>query len=224
MVQDVFNLQVLRPSVDFWNRELRSVCFGRASILLSPTTLSRESLFISPKMGRRSGQNPIWYIKDIKLAEKVSENGQKEKRWDFESRHKRNAGTRNIHQDKGRERKRMAEVSRQAWLAEKPRQCLSRMTLVCQNRTGCYVIVKLSAWKKMEEITHSLCLWEETVIAVDLWIKYDSTWDFFLYEEEMLQSLGAPNGCLSLWPFVLFTLTAVMLSLLLSRQVWLVMN
>lgn len=29
-----------------------------------------------------------------------------------------------------------------------------------------------------EEITYSLRLWEETVIAVDIWIKYDWKWNF----------------------------------------------
>lgn len=48
----------------------------------------------------------------------------------------------------------------------------------CQNSSGCSMIVKLSALRKMEEITHSFCLWEEAVIAVDFWIKYDWTWDF----------------------------------------------
>lgn len=37
----------------------------------------------------------------------------------------------------------------------------------CQNSSGCSMIVKLSALRKMEEITHSFCLWEEAVIAVD---------------------------------------------------------
>lgn len=38
----------------------------------------------------------------------------------------------------------------------------------CQNSSGTSTIVKLSAFEKMDEITYSLCLWEETVIAVDV--------------------------------------------------------
>lgn len=38
----------------------------------------------------------------------------------------------------------------------------------CQNSSSYSLTVKLSAPKKMEEITHSHSLWEETVIAVNV--------------------------------------------------------
>lgn len=73
----------------------------------------------------------------------------------------------------------MAEVFVKTSLTGRKTQTLPQwQDLSCQNSSGCSTIVKLSAFKTMEEITHSLCLWEETVIAVDFGIKYDWTWDF----------------------------------------------
>lgn len=74
----------------------------------------------------------------------------------------------------------MAEVCMCVWtgLTGRKTQTLPQwQDFGCQNSSGCSTIVKLSAFKKMEEITHSLCLWEETVIAVDFRITYDWTWD-----------------------------------------------
>lgn len=108
-----------------------------------------------------------------------------------------------------RVRYRMAEVFVKTSLTGRKTQRLPQwQDLGCQNSSGCSTIVKLSAFKKMEEITHSLCLWEETVIAVDFWIKW--TWDFKggRIASEFV-CLTVLNGCLSLCPFVLFTLTAV---------------
>lgn len=180
MVQDVFNLQVLRPSVDSWNTELRSVCFGRASLLLSPTTQSWENLIVFPwRLGEGQGRAEYDTFKMLELWEEVSENGPLEGKGVLsESRNRRKAGTRNTRQDK-EWRERMAEVCVETGLTGRETQTLPQwQDFGCQNSSGCSAIVKLSAFKKMEEITHSLCLWGETVIAVDFWIKYDWTWDF----------------------------------------------
>lgn len=66
------------------------------------------------------------------------------------------------------EKKRIAEVCVETGLTGRKTQTLPQwQDFGCQNSSSCSVIVKLSAFKKMEEITHSICLWEETVIAVD---------------------------------------------------------
>lgn len=62
----------------------------------------------------------------------------------------------------------MAEVCVKTSLTGRKKQTLPQWQDVgWQNSSGGSLIVKLSVSKKMEEITHSLCLWEETVIAVN---------------------------------------------------------
>ena len=71
-------------------------------------------------------------------------------------------GTKEAEENNGR------SVRRDGLDWQKNPDAASMAGLGCQNSSGCSTIVKLSAFKKMEEITHSLCLWEETVIAIDL--------------------------------------------------------
>ena len=62
----------------------------------------------------------------------------------------------------------MAEVCVETGLTGRETQTLPQwQDFGCQNSSGCSAIVKLSAFKKMEEITHSPCPWGEAVIAVD---------------------------------------------------------
>lgn len=117
-----------------------------------------------------------------------------------ESRSKRKHRNRKHTAGQRRGTRRMAEVCVKTGLTGRKTQTLPQwQDFGCQNSSGCSAIVKLSASKKMEEITHSPCLWEETVIAVDFWIKYDWTQDFKGGRNASeFVCLGALNRCLSL--------------------------
>lgn len=79
----------------------------------------------------------------------------------------------------GKERQTCVSNTRLSWCKKNKNKTLPQwQDSGCQNSGSCSVIVKLSASLKMEKITHSTSLWEETVIAVNVWIKYDSTRDF----------------------------------------------
>lgn len=126
----------------------------------------------------RSTENHIWHTSYVRLLEGVSENWHLERKTCFweqkreECNNEKYAGG----ERKGKEWQKC--VSRQAWLVEKKQTLPLWQDFGWQNSSGGSLIVKLSVSKKMEEITHSLCLWEETVIAVNFWIKYDWMWDF----------------------------------------------
>lgn len=108
------------------------------------------------------------------------------KRWAYWDAKQRNKKT---FQDKERKRKEWHKCETD--LTGRRTQTLPHwQDFGCQNSSRCSAIVKLSAFKKMEEITHSICLWEVTAIVVDFWIKYDWTWDC---KEEMP---------LNVWPWV----------------------
>lgn len=85
-----------------------------------------------------------------------------------EERERRNAGMRKKERGQRREREIMAEVCVETGSTGRETQTQPQwQDLGCQNSSSFSVIVKLSAFKKMEKITHSLRPWEETVIAVD---------------------------------------------------------
>lgn len=164
----VFQLRVLMPSVGCWNAELRSICVGRDFFFFTGAHVSQlGSLFYFPQIVIKNIpnlQHLEFQMVRVGTLMRCAPSG-------AETNDKGASG--------GKGRQRCVSNTRLSWCKKNKNKMLPQwQDSGCQNSSSCSVIVKLSASLKMEEITHSTSLWEETVIAVNVWMKYDSTRDF----------------------------------------------